>query len=270
MNSQDKENPENWDHSTSKEFLDYYSEQSATQEMVARADRARDMILRVRGTAEGDAPLDVLDIGCNAGTFSISWAEKGHRVTGVDISAELIELARRRANDAGADIEFKVGSATELPIESGSMDVCFSPELLEHVADWESCLDEFTRVLRPGGTLYLTTTNKLCPVQMEFNLPLYSWYPGRLKRHFEKLSVTTKPELANHATYPAVNWFSFYMLRKELARRGLSSKDRFDVMLVDSQAKKIVVSLVQRFAPVRWVAQVMTPSSIVVGTKHSG
>lgn len=237
--------------------------------MIARADRARDMILRFRDEMESDEPLDVLDVGCNAGTFSISWAAKGHHVTGVDISADLIELAGKRAREAGVNIEFKIGSATKLPVASGSMDVCFSPELLEHVADWESCLDEFARILRPGGTLYLTTTNKLCPRQMEFNLPFYSWYPPPLKRHFEKLAVTTRPELANHATYPAVNWFSYYMLKKELRRRGLSSQDRFDVMLVDSRVKKIVVSLVQRFALFRWIAQVMTPSSIVVAAKKS-
>jgi 2-polyprenyl-3-methyl-5-hydroxy-6-metoxy-1,4-benzoquinol methylase len=55
------------------------------------------------------------------------------------------------------------------------MDVCLLPELLEHVADWQSCLNEAARVLRPGGLLYLSTTNVLCPRQQEFNLPLYSF-----------------------------------------------------------------------------------------------
>jgi 2-polyprenyl-6-hydroxyphenyl methylase/3-demethylubiquinone-9 3-methyltransferase len=55
-----------------------------------------------------------------------------------------------------------------------SMDVCLVPELLEHVREWRECLADFARVLRPGGVLVLTTNNKLCPVQQEFNLPLYS------------------------------------------------------------------------------------------------
>ena len=81
------------------------------------------------------------------------------------------------------------------------------PELLEHVADWQSVISEADRVLKPDGVLYLSTTNVLCPKQMEFELPLYSWYPGFVKRKVERLSVTSHPHLANHAKYPAVNWF---------------------------------------------------------------
>jgi 2-polyprenyl-3-methyl-5-hydroxy-6-metoxy-1,4-benzoquinol methylase len=100
------------------------------------------------------------------------------------------------------------------------MHVCLLPELLEHVVEWMACLKETARILRPGGVLFLSTTNKLCPSQQEFSLPLYSWYPRPLKRHFEKLAVTKRPELENFARYPAVNWFSFYSLRSELSRLG--------------------------------------------------
>ena len=100
------------------------------------------------------------------------------------------------------------------------MSVCL-PELLEHVPDWETCLREAARSLDPGGLLYLSTTNVLCPVQSEFNLPLYSWYPGFIKRRYERLAVTTRPAIANYAKYPAVNWFTFYRLRDYLASTGL-------------------------------------------------
>lgn len=266
----DKETVErSWDHSSSDEFYDYYAEQSVSAEGMARATRTRDLVLRLRGHDEAAEPLKVLDVGCNAGTFSMLWAEQGHDVIGVDINERLIELAKERAAAAGARVDFRVGSATDLPIESESVDVCLSPELLEHVAEWESCLDEFARVLKPNGTLFLTTTNKLCPSQMEFNLPLYSWYPGFAKRYFERLAVTTRPSLANYATYPAVNWFSFYGLRDELEKRGMSSLDRFDVMNLESaSALKIgIVAVIRRFALIRWLAHVCTPSSIVVATK---
>src|SRR3954447_14171012 len=122
------------------------------------------------------------------------------------------------------------------------------PELLEHVVEWEKCVAEALRVLRPGGVFYASTTNYLCPVQSEFNLPLYSWYPGRLKRRFERLSVTTRPALANYARYPAVNWFSYYGLARYLRQRGMSCLDRFD--LIDRQgtggARRLVGELVRK------------------------
>src|SRR5205807_1840429 len=152
----------------------------------------------------------------------------GHKVRALDVNEPLIDLARRRAQGQGLDIAFEVGSATALPWAPASMDVCLLPELLEHVADWQACLREASRILRPGGLLYISTTNVLCPLQEEFNLPAYSWYPTSLKRHCERLAVTTRQSLANHAKYPAVNWFSFYSLRDWLTALDFKCYDRFD------------------------------------------
>ena len=104
------------------------------------------------------------------------------------------------------------------------------PELLEHVPEWERCLEEAVRVLRPGGLLYLSTTNWLCPVQFEFHLPAYSWYPPMVKRWCERKAVTTHPEWVEHARYPAVNWFSYFSLSRWLAQRGFRTLDRFDLL----------------------------------------
>ena len=263
---------EPWDHSSSDEFFEYYAAQSASEKVRAGAVRIRALIERVHGAKGAAAELDVLDVGCNAGTQCLVWAEGGHRVVGVDINAPLVELADRRAREAGLAVDFRVGSATELPVDSGSMDVCISLVLLEHVEAWEVCLDEFARVLRPGGVLYLTTTNRLCPVQDEFNLPLYSWYPRRLKRYYEKLSVTTRPDLVNHATYPAVHWFTYYGLRRALEARGLAAIDRFDAMDVSgaSPAKRLAVGLIRAIGLVRWFAQACSVTTVVVATKRSG
>ena len=156
------------------------------------------------------AHLRVADIGCGAGTQSLLWAELGHSVFGLDVNAPLVEVAQRRAAERGLPVDFRVGTATALPLEDSSVDVCLLPELLEHVPDWEACLREAARSLDVGGLLYVSTTNVLCPVQSEFNLPLYSWYPSFVKRRYERLAVTTRPAIANYAKYPAVNWFTFY------------------------------------------------------------
>ena len=97
----------------------------------------------------------VADIGCGAGAQSILWAELGHKVHGLDVNAQWLDLARKRATGAGYDIEFVVGSVTSLPWPDCSMDVCVVVELLEHVADWQRCLDEFAGALVWGGSLHL-------------------------------------------------------------------------------------------------------------------
>jgi 2-polyprenyl-3-methyl-5-hydroxy-6-metoxy-1,4-benzoquinol methylase len=256
-----------WDHATHDAFLEYYAAESQRDETIERFVSLRGVVLRA--LACGPEPLDVADLGCGAGTQSMVWSQLGHRAHGLDISEQLVALGRERADRAGLKIDFQVGTVTDLPWADESMDVCLSIQLLEHVADWRRCLDESTRVLRRGGALFLTTTNWLCPTQEEFDLPLYSWYPGRLKRRYEHLARTSRPELASYATYPAVNWFSFYGLRRELRQRGCDCRDRFD--LIDgarkSGAKRLALSAVRRFPPARMLAHMTTASTWILAVK---
>ncbi len=259
------------DHSSHEKFYDYYAQASQTPEAVNRFRAIRDTILRI-GSWHGlpNGILEIADIGCGAGTQSLAWAELGHSVHGLDINQPLLELARQRAAAEVRRIDFRLGSSTQMPWQSGSMDVCVVLELLEHVADWQSCIRECARILRRNGILLLTTTNKLCPFQHEYNLPLYSWYPGRVKRHFERLAVTSRPDLVNYATYPAVNWFSFYSLRDALADYGFSCMDRFDIM--DRQKKPLPVQLamrlIQTLPTFRWLAHLVCEGTLVLAVKR--
>lgn len=253
-------------------FYDYYAEESAKQSTIDRFQSTKRAVLRVaRHFGVRNSPLQVADIGCGAATQCLLWAKDNHTVFGLDINERLIELGQKRARDATLNIDLRVGSATKLPWPDESMDICLSPELLEHVADWRTCLSEATRVLKRGGVLYLSTTNKLCPIQQEFDLPLYSWYPAPLKRHYERLAITTRPEIANHAKYPAVNWFTYYGLRKLLANDGFVSLDRFDVAaLGDHNAlSRLVLGTATRVAPLRWLGHVLTSSTTIFAYKAS-
>ena len=259
------------DHSSDPNFLAYYERESVSEETVGRFTRIRDRAMALWSERNRrDGPVDVVDIGCGAGTQAMLWAELGHRVRALDVNEPLLQIGRERARRRGLKVQFELGTATALPFESASADVCLLPELLEHVADWESCVREAARILRPNGFLYLSTTNWLCPVQDEFNLPLYSWYPPPLKRHFEKLAVTTRPGLANHARYPAVHWFSFFQLRAYLGNLGFSCLDRFDMLARQplSPARRFVARLATASDVTRFVAQIFTNGSTVWALKR--
>lgn len=252
-------------------FVKYYAEASTNAATVARFQAVYDLVRRVRtelGYPSG--AVDLADIGCGAGTQCLMWAQDGHRVHGLDINDALVEIAKRRGSDAGGEMEFLTGTAAALPWPDGSMDVCLLPELLEHVPEWQVCLDECLRILRPGGILYVSTANYLCPKQMEFDLPCYSWYPAPLKRYFERRAVTDWPELVNHAKYPAVNWFSFYSLRRYLASRGFDCRDRFDVMDLARQPApvKLALNVVRALPPLKLLGQMATPYAMVLAIKR--
>ena len=259
-------------HDSHEQFTQYYAEASRSAATLQRIRSIRDRVLTVADSyGLGKQELDVADIGCGAGAQSLLWAEMGHHVHALDINQPLLDLARQRCGEAGYKIDFKLGSATCLPWPDQSMDVCLLLELIEHVTEWQPCLAESARVLRPGGILFLSTSNKLCPIQDEFNLPLYSWYPKSLKRYFEKLAVTTRPDLVNYAKYPAVNWFSFYGLRTDLAKRGLRSMDRFDVIDLPSKDAwvRALVRCMRAIPPVRWLGHVATPGTMILAIKNS-
>lgn len=267
---ENERNVPKWDTSSHEDFYKYYAEKSLTPTTRERFRAASETLLRIYGPLPDDRKLDVLDIGCGAGAQSGLWLQRGHRYWGVDINEPLIQLARQRVAEQGFDARFDVGSATELPCGDESVDICQMPELLEHVADWQSCLDEAVRVLRPGGLIYISTSNKLCPKQDEFNLPAYSWYPGFLKRHFERWAVTDRPDIANYAKYPAVNWFSVYGLRNYLEPKGFRCLDRFD--LIDGASKgalaKLVLLAVRNFPPLRLMGHIATPYTLLIAKKY--
>lgn len=249
-------------------FYSYYEKESESVGTRQRFVAIKGTLLRLIGA--GPRVLDVADVGCGAGTQCQLWAAAGHRLHGADINAGLIALARRRCDEAGLDVSFSVASATALPWADQSMDVCIAPELLEHVADWAGVLGELVRVLKPGGALYLSTSNKLCPKQEEFTLPLYAWYPGWVKRHCERLALTTHPQLAGYATYPAVNWFSYYGLRDYLAPLGFTCLDRFDMVDVATQgrAARFAVQLLRRCWPLRFLGHVATSYTVLLAFKR--
>jgi ubiquinone/menaquinone biosynthesis C-methylase UbiE len=97
--------------------------------------------------------LDALDIGCGTGFLSLELAARGHRVTGVDFAPAMLALARQKAAERHAAIRFEAADAEQLPFAAGSFDLAVSRHLLWTLPHPEAAIDEWIRVLRPGGRL---------------------------------------------------------------------------------------------------------------------
>jgi ubiquinone/menaquinone biosynthesis C-methylase UbiE len=97
--------------------------------------------------------LEALDIGCGTGFLSLELATRGHRVTGLDFAPAMLEKARAKAAERGMPIRFEEADAEALPFPSASFDLSVSRHLLWTLPHPEAALDEWVRVLRPGGRL---------------------------------------------------------------------------------------------------------------------
>lgn len=111
------------------------------------------VLLELLGDVTGKA---VLDAGCGEGYMSRMLAARGARVTAVDFSRGMLEIAAERT-PAGVAIRYLHGSCEDLGfLADGAFDVVLSNMSLQDVADYEVALREFARVLRPGGRLVLS------------------------------------------------------------------------------------------------------------------
>ena len=95
------------------------------------------------------APLEgrrILDVGTGTGRAAIALAKRGAMVTGVDASAEMLQVAERRAREAGADVTFVRGDAHGLDFPDRSFDAVVCLRVLMHTPDWRASLRELCRV----------------------------------------------------------------------------------------------------------------------------
>jgi SAM-dependent methyltransferase len=102
----------------------------------------------------------VLDLGSGGGIDVLLSAQRvgptGHAI-GLDMTDEMLELARRNAAEAGAtNVEFLRGTIEDVPLPAGSVDVVISNCVVNLAADKSAVFREIARVLRPGGRVGIT------------------------------------------------------------------------------------------------------------------
>jgi ubiquinone/menaquinone biosynthesis C-methylase UbiE len=119
-----------------------------------------DIAQRIEGCAEAtveragvQAGETLLDVATGSGNAALAAARRGARVTGLDLTPELLERAKARAAAEGAEIDFVEGDAERLPFADGSFDRVTSVFGAMFAPDQERAAAELLRVAAPGGTV---------------------------------------------------------------------------------------------------------------------
>ncbi|RYD15441.1 MAG: bifunctional 2-polyprenyl-6-hydroxyphenol methylase/3-demethylubiquinol 3-O-methyltransferase UbiG [Lysobacteraceae bacterium] len=102
-----------------------------------------------------------LDVGCGGGILSESLARAGARVTAIDLAPAVLDVARLHLHESGLEVDYRETSVESLAESMpGAFDLVTCMEMLEHVPDPGSVIRACATLLKPGGTLFLSTLNR--------------------------------------------------------------------------------------------------------------
>ena len=162
-----------------------------------------------------------LDAGCGSGRLARMLAEQGCAVLGIDASPQMVQAARllsgSRALPTQGPVEFKeIETIALLPMANNSLDGILCSSVIEYLDAPEQCIEEFCRVLRPGGLLLLSASNRLSLIRGAQKLCLMastnifrrSW-PEYLTFSKNSYSLTEISSLQRRCGLQVSNWRFF-------------------------------------------------------------
>lgn len=204
--------------------------------------------------------------------------ERGFSVTGIEPVPSFVQAA---ADYLGVTGIVKQGAAESIPLPTASQDVVLFENVLEHVDSPFASLSEVYRVLKPGGIVYLTTTNRqrfsVVGDNSEYNIPFFNWFPRLLQESYVFRHLHYDPSLANFTERPAVHWFSYADLCAQGRVAGFAQfYSPFDLRTSDDAAgagsalkrwvlgNRTILNLIQRNALLRSVALTQLGGEVIM------
>jgi 2-polyprenyl-3-methyl-5-hydroxy-6-metoxy-1,4-benzoquinol methylase len=164
-----------------------------------RIDRIQKLIrMSFSRQAKCSTPI-ALDAGCNRGAYSITLAEAGYDVIGIDIEDEGLNQASEWAKERGLEnkITFEVGDIRNINYKKSTFDLVVCSEVLEHLDNPIVGTRELYRVLKEHGTAVISMPNVACG----FGLLQWAYRKSGLR------SLLGKPELSIHQLQHSRYWF---------------------------------------------------------------
>lgn len=217
-----------------RNYWDYRSEVYSTGIVEQSEEERTAWKSMLSSTLDRREHLEILDVGTGPGQLALMFAELGHHVTAVDLSARMLDKARKNAFKRSLDINFIQGDAEDLQFPDMQFDVVSSKFLLWTLPDPQKALSEWKRVLKKDGMIiaidgdwfssgiFLKSIRTISdgirsikernfhdPFKQHYNLikndlPLYSLKPDRVFRFlndtgFEKINIERMDALCRSA-----------------------------------------------------------------------
>ena len=125
------------------------------------------------------AESEILEVGTGTGWFPLLCNQRGLRCKGLEISPQLIAVAKEIGRRHGIEPDIELGNLEDYSLPDEKYDVVLASSVFEHVEDWRTGIQKLWSTLKYGGLLYFESTNKFSLISGEYQgIPLYGWLPN--------------------------------------------------------------------------------------------
>jgi 2-polyprenyl-3-methyl-5-hydroxy-6-metoxy-1,4-benzoquinol methylase len=229
-------------------------------------DHMLDNITRFRKL---DEQARILEIGVGSGWLQIYCRKQRLNIEGLEISPQLIEVAREFGRRYETELDLSVGNIEDSDIGVDKYDVIVASSVFEHVEDWQKGVQKILKALKPGGVFYFDSTNKFSFTSGEYNFPLYGWMPNRWRYALRKARQgedIMKLGIDFHQ-------FTYPQLRRFFRRSGFSNV--FDVIEFKESARlgtkkplrQTVFKSIKTIKPLKHAVLTFLPATIFICIK---
>ncbi len=234
----------------------FWDSKAAQEPLRERDDVAKgihtDLLRRLIARHLPASPCAILEAGGGTGRFSIPLAAQGHRVTHLDLSADMLQIARAGAAERGADtIEFVQGTITDMRIfadESFDLVLCIDSPISFCHREYGTALDELTRVSRRAIVFSVMNRASLIVAGgVDFDLTHFGTLKT-VKEVYETGNLMVDEQLLALQANLMPSWHAFTPdeLRAEVRARGFQPTELAAIGALSSQTKKdLLLTLVQ-------------------------
>lgn len=138
----------------------------------------------------GSGPLAILDVACGGGFLANPLALAGHGVTGIDLSQDSLNVAKR--HDGTGSVAYLAMDARRLTFADGQFDAVCMMDFLEHLEERDAVIREAARVLKPGGLFFFHTFNRT-PLSGLVAIKGVEWFVKNTPKHMHLYRLFLKP-----------------------------------------------------------------------------
>ena len=160
----------------------------------------------------------VLEVAPGPGYFCVELARRGSfAVTGLDISHTFVKIAAKNAEEAGVEVDFQQGSASNLPFPRGSFDFLLCRAAFKNFGQPVAALQEMCRVLKPGGRgLIIDLRGDASPTE--------------ISRHVDRMGLSTFHHIMTKLAF------------KTMLLKSAYTREQFQQMLAQSEFSKVEIA----------------------------